>query len=113
MLSSCSTDRRSRRRTHPAGSRSRSLSPQPSLFRIKSLLGCGYVGNKDVVHISTGQHYDAGPFSTHRFLGRPIFLADNMGHEVDLLFEQSDKLQAVENQINVLDAGTLKTWMPE
>ncbi|MEO7937519.1 MAG: exodeoxyribonuclease VII small subunit [Burkholderiaceae bacterium] len=24
-----------------------------------------------------------------------------------------DKLQAVENQINVLDAGTLKTWMPE
>ncbi len=24
-----------------------------------------------------------------------------------------DKLQAVENQINVLDAGTLKTWIPE
>jgi len=24
-----------------------------------------------------------------------------------------DKLQAVENQISVLDAGTLKTWMPE
>ncbi len=24
-----------------------------------------------------------------------------------------DKLQAVENQITVLDAGTLKTWMPE
>lgn len=24
-----------------------------------------------------------------------------------------DKLQAVESQISVLDAGTLKTWMPE
>ena len=24
-----------------------------------------------------------------------------------------DKLQAVENQISVLDDGTLKTWMPE
>ena len=24
-----------------------------------------------------------------------------------------DKLQAVEKQISVLDAGTLKTWMPE
>ena len=24
-----------------------------------------------------------------------------------------DKLQAVENQISVLDAGALKTWMPE
>ena len=24
-----------------------------------------------------------------------------------------DKLQAVENQISVLDAGTIKTWMPE
>ncbi len=24
-----------------------------------------------------------------------------------------DKLQAVENQIKVLDAGTLKTWIPE
>lgn len=24
-----------------------------------------------------------------------------------------DKLQAVENQISVLDAGTLKTWVPE
>ena len=24
-----------------------------------------------------------------------------------------DKLQAVENQINVLDAGTIKTWIPE
>mgnify|MGYP003388066351 FL=1 len=24
-----------------------------------------------------------------------------------------DKLQAVENQISVLDAGTLKTWIPE
>lgn len=24
-----------------------------------------------------------------------------------------DKLQAVENQIHVLDAGTLKTWIPE
>jgi len=24
-----------------------------------------------------------------------------------------DQLQAVENQISVLDAGTIKTWMPE
>ena len=31
----------------------------------------------------------------------------------ELLQYCRDKLQAVENQINVLDAGTLKTWMPE
>lgn len=31
----------------------------------------------------------------------------------ELLQYCRDKLQAVENQINVLDAGTIKTWMPE
>ena len=31
----------------------------------------------------------------------------------ELLQYCRDKLQAVENQISVLDAGTLKTWMPE
>lgn len=31
----------------------------------------------------------------------------------ELLQYCRDKLKAVENQINVLDAGTLKTWMPE
>ncbi len=31
----------------------------------------------------------------------------------ELLQYCRDKLQAVENQINVLDSGTLKTWMPE
>ncbi|MCB2040300.1 MAG: exodeoxyribonuclease VII small subunit, partial [Rhodoferax sp.] len=31
----------------------------------------------------------------------------------ELLQYCRDQLQAVENQINVLDAGTLKTWIPE
>lgn len=31
----------------------------------------------------------------------------------ELLQYCRDKLQAVESQINVLDAGTLKTWIPE
>lgn len=31
----------------------------------------------------------------------------------ELLQYCRDKLKAVENQINVLDAGTLKTWLPE
>jgi len=31
----------------------------------------------------------------------------------ELLQYCREKLQAVENQINVLDAGTLKTWIPE
>jgi len=31
----------------------------------------------------------------------------------ELLQYCRDKLQTVENQISVLDAGTLKTWMPE
>jgi exodeoxyribonuclease VII small subunit len=31
----------------------------------------------------------------------------------ELLQYCRDKLKAVENQVNVLDAGTLKTWIPE
>ncbi len=31
----------------------------------------------------------------------------------ELLQYCRDKLQAVESQINVLDAGTIKTWIPE
>lgn len=31
----------------------------------------------------------------------------------ELLHYCRDKLQSVENQINLLDAGTLKTWIPE
>ncbi len=31
----------------------------------------------------------------------------------ELLQYCRDKLQAVENQVNVLDAGTIKTWIPE
>jgi len=31
----------------------------------------------------------------------------------ELLQYCRDKLQSVENQVSVLDAGTLKTWIPE
>lgn len=31
----------------------------------------------------------------------------------ELLQYCRDKLQAIENQVNVLDTGTLKTWIPE
>ena len=95
MLFSVPTDRCSTSSAGQAGSCSANFSRRTSLFTIKNLVGCGYVGNTDVIHIppawacgpwvtgmlsikSTGQHYGAGPFSTHRFLGRPIFLLDSI-----------------------------------
>jgi hypothetical protein len=53
MLFSVSTNQGSTSRADQAHSYSGSFSRPASLFPIKNLLGCGYVGNKDVVHIST------------------------------------------------------------
>jgi hypothetical protein len=53
MLFSVSTDRGFSSSADQAGSCSANVSPRTSLLTIKNLLGCGYVGNTDVVHIST------------------------------------------------------------
>ena len=53
MLFSVSTDRGSTNSADQAGSCSANFSRPISLVTIKNLLGCGYVGNTDVVHIST------------------------------------------------------------
>ena len=53
MLLSAETDRRSTSRYDHCDSCSEGSPMQLSVSNIKTLLGCGYVGNKDVVHIST------------------------------------------------------------
>jgi hypothetical protein len=53
MLLSVSTEPCFITRADQADHRCADGSGQPLLFCIENLLGCGYVGNRDVVHIST------------------------------------------------------------
>ena len=53
MLFCLCTDQGSSRCADQADSCSANLCREASCFTIENLLGCGYVGNMDVVHIST------------------------------------------------------------
>ena len=69
---------------------------------------------------STPATYEAALRELEQLVGRlesgDMPLEDLLGsyqRGAELLQYCRDKLQSVESQINVLDAGTLKTWMPE
>ncbi len=86
MLLSASTHPRSTTRTDQAGSCSANSSRQPSLFSIKNLLGCGYVGKREVVHISTGQYYRArAGFRPTDLSEDPILLSANVSRDGALI----------------------------
>ncbi len=53
MFLSAPIDQRSTINANLAGTSYADCSGQSALFNCENLLGCGYVGNREVVHIST------------------------------------------------------------